>query len=389
MRPALPAKKSPDDEDAKIRRLAKQDPYPIKGPISWVGVIRHTDGYGCANELALRGLLERGADLHLVYHNTIDQRSFPFIHPLVREKARKAKGESRRQTTPRGDRVIFFPPPTYHMFPAENIVGYTMFETDGIPTYPQLGQDWMQIVNETCTRLMVPSPWCAEVFGRKAKVPIDVVPLGFDFDQWPAGKRPGGTFTFLMWGELHRRKGADIAVRAFRRAFPKQGDVRLILKSNCGTYWPEAAEKDGRIVLTCQVMDHRELLNLVRNAHVCLFPSRGEGFGMPAVEAMATGALVIMTDGTGLRDLCDDRYNIPLPSTGWEQAEYDPSWITKPGRWCVPDEDALVERMRWAYENDAKARAVGDRAARWVRRMFTLEKQAEGITTTMLKAGFK
>ena len=42
--------------------------------------------------------------------------------------------------------------------------------------------------------------------------------------------------------------------------------------------------------------DRKELVNLYKNAIALLFPSLMEGFGLPAVEAMANGCLVLASD---------------------------------------------------------------------------------------------
>jgi glycosyltransferase involved in cell wall biosynthesis len=58
----------------------------------------------------------------------------------------------------------------------------------------------------------------------------------------------------------------------------------------------------GELVLTGYVSD-AELIDLYRSAALFVFPSRHEGFGLPALEAMACGALVIGADNTSIPEV--------------------------------------------------------------------------------------
>ena len=355
-------------------------------PIGFAPVINHTDGYGNASETALKALLDAGLSLQILQSNLIKQESFRFIDPRVAELCKEGRHLTRRNLITQEQRVIFMPPTTYTHFKGKRTLGITMFETDSIPKTIS-GLSWGDLVNRDADALVVPSEWCREVFAKEVTVPIEVVPLGFDFSFWPECERNGSAFTFMMYGNLNQRKGADIAIEAFKKAFPKQTDVALVLKTLGSKDF--SVGRDGRIQVDTRPLSQKALLMALRNAQVCLFPSKGEGFGMPAVESMATGALVILTNATGLRDLCDRRYNLGIPITGWEPSIYNKEWVVSPGNWCTPDTNALAERMRWAYDNPSKAQTIGHAAAAWVRRKFTMERYGAGLIRAMKKAGFE
>src|SRR6185295_2786220 len=48
-----------------------------------------------------------------------------------------------------------------------------------------------------------------------------------------------------------------------------------------------------------------DLARLYHEAHCFVLPTRGEGFGMPILEAMATGLPVIVTGYSGHLDFCN------------------------------------------------------------------------------------
>lgn len=59
---------------------------------------------------------------------------------------------------------------------------------------------------------------------------------------------------------------------------------------------------DDELVLTGYVSDS-ELIDLYRSAALFVFPSKHEGFGLPALEAMACGAIVIGADNTSIPEV--------------------------------------------------------------------------------------
>jgi len=105
---------------------------------------------------------------------------------------------------------------------------------------------------------------------------------------------------YLLWvGDLrhpdpHRRVGA--LVQAPR-------ELPLVLVGAAG---PWARELDGGVIVTGEVPDD-ELAALYTGAHALVLPSPEEGFGLPAIEALACGTPVVAADGPALREVLDGR----------------------------------------------------------------------------------
>ena len=104
---------------------------------------------------------------------------------------------------------------------------------------------------------------------------------------------------YLLWvGDLrhpdpHRRIPALVDA-------PRELPLVLV-----GAAGPWAHELDGAIV-TGEV-DDDELAALYTGAHALVLPSAEEGFGLPAVEALACGTPVVAADGPSLREVLDGR----------------------------------------------------------------------------------
>lgn len=113
----------------------------------------------------------------------------------------------------------------------------------------------------------------------------------------------------LHVGALQTRKNLVRLIGAFERAAPP--DWRLVLAGSDG-YGAEAVHRRvagspcrARIEITGWI-DDRQLEALYARAAVLAFVSLDEGFGIPALEAMARGAAVIASRGTALEEVCAD-----------------------------------------------------------------------------------
>ncbi len=112
----------------------------------------------------------------------------------------------------------------------------------------------------------------------------------------------------LCVGAIQRRKNQAALVRAFRAAPP---DWKLVLAGSHGydaeTTLHEVAGSPARdrIQVTGYLTD-QEIANWYAKAGIFAFPSLDEGFGMPALEAMAAGIPVIAGNRSALPEICRD-----------------------------------------------------------------------------------
>jgi alpha-1,3-rhamnosyl/mannosyltransferase len=155
--------------------------------------------------------------------------------------------------------------------------------------------------------VVVPSDHTRERLRRATGVDAMVTPWGIGPEFTPGGATSSDYL--LAVGTLQPRKNVEAAVAAFERL--KRDDLRLVVAGARG--WGDDAliarvrrsPVARRIELAGRVRDD-ELISLYRGAACFLFPSRGEGFGFPPLEAMACGAPVVAARSGSLPEILGD-----------------------------------------------------------------------------------
>jgi glycosyltransferase involved in cell wall biosynthesis len=134
---------------------------------------------------------------------------------------------------------------------------------------------------------------------------IVVVPNGVDPSFRTDGPHPAGDYALVV-GALQPRKDPEAAIEAL--ALVGNGDLRLVFAGpdRGGRAGAErAAERtglQGRVDFRGYV-PQEELAALYRGAACLVFPSRYEGFGLPVLEAMASGTPVVATSAGALPEV--------------------------------------------------------------------------------------
>lgn len=230
--------------------------------------------------------------------------------------------------------------------------------------------DWVEAINTRCERLFVPCPPMIDIYQQSGvRIPIDYVPLGVDLfsDRLPEPQLSlngqENPFVFLTYSYGEKRKGADIAVKAFERAFGNDSRFKLIIKAREGYEMSWLRDLDNsQIELITGRLSEEAWLKLQQSANCFVFSSRGEGWGMPPRELTLAGVPTIATQWLGMWDV--DQWGIPLKYSGMSQCEFvDYQANARDGLWSEPDVDDLVTKMRWVttHYDEAKAKAIAGR----------------------------
>ena len=106
------------------------------------------------------------------------------------------------------------------------------------------------------------------------------------------------------FGSSKLYKNVQCLIRALANLPGALSHVHLVLIGDDGGVGAlvSAADLNGRVTVTSRVNDH-ELRSIVAHARLFVVPSLVEGFGLPALEAMALGTPVAVADTPALREV--------------------------------------------------------------------------------------
>jgi glycosyltransferase involved in cell wall biosynthesis len=277
--------------------------------------------------------------------------------------------------------------------------------------YGYLPKQWIEPVQQHVSEV-----WCYSEYVRNVYIAsgipeekLKLVPLGVNTDIFhPAAPRhrftsePGVVklvdrvqskpFMFLFVGGTLDRKGIDILLEAYSRAFTDLDDVCLIIKdTGTNTVYrgynfreqilEQVAEPTGTsIIYIDDDLAAQQMAGIYTAADCLVQPYRGEGFCLPALEAMACGIPVITPEGGPTDDFVDSKVGwriaadtriIPGGHVGnWEcvgrpwMFEVSPKKLARLMREVYLDRDGVKQRgaaaaqrvqQHWTWQHSAAA----------------------------------
>jgi glycosyltransferase involved in cell wall biosynthesis len=107
----------------------------------------------------------------------------------------------------------------------------------------------------------------------------------------------------LYVGSLTRNKNLARAVQAFQAIAEVPAKMVVVGGSATHVYRKNAPAPNDHLIMLNRASDE-ELIALYRSAAALVFPSIYEGFGIPPLEAMAHGCLVLASDIEPVRECC-------------------------------------------------------------------------------------
>ncbi|PYE01084.1 glycosyltransferase family 4 protein [Prochlorococcus marinus] len=281
---------------------------------------------------------------------------------------------------------------------------YTMFETEVLP----LGVK--EILNEY-DLVLTPSKWGAEILCSEiAQEKVEVVPLGVDpiiFHSWNSKlpMKEGDPFIFVAVGKYEARKSYKEIIEAFELSFSKDSNYRLLLKLD-NLFLSNALEQASELIKS----DRRHQIEIVksepagsylkvelmaqfyRSANCFLFPSKGEGWGLPLIEAISCGIPYIATNYSGQTEYlkyCNQLYSdlkfkkeLIEDKLFLKYNKYKEDIIVK---WAKPDIKDLASKMILIVDNWKLVKEQALLNAEIIHNNFSWRSSSEKLINVILK----
>jgi glycosyltransferase involved in cell wall biosynthesis len=264
------------------------------------------------------------------------------------ESVRQAQDQSQD-----ADINVSFVAADIHRFFRGTNVQWVVFESTHVPE---------QIMKNLrpASQVWVPSGWGRQILlqnGLNDRA-IRIAPegVGPEFTpEYPNSDR----FRFLFVGKLEQRKSLVETLTAWRSTFGNDSSVELIIKTQ-GIPQGNPEKVLADITALAQGLDNVQfILNnvcdmpaLYRSCHVFVLPTKGEGWGLPLIEAVASGLPIITTQWGGqcefLQHVKSSVRYVDFKLAPVECSEYctlyaadAPDW----GQWAQPSVEDLAQAL--------------------------------------------
>lgn len=354
--------------------------------VAYLGPLKDYSGYGEANRHAVAALDAAGVNVigRLVSYSQ-ESSDFGKIGVLVNEMIERQGSYKIKilHTTP--DQYIkFMDPGMYH-------IGHFFWETSGVP------EDFVAGLN------LMDEIWTGSKANEQAMIssgvtkPIFIYPQAIETDRdWPEPYElpgiPEKPFLFYSIFEWTDRKNPEELLQAYWEEFDGHEDVGLVIKTYFRNFTlsnrrmiknqiqvlkaKSGIIKPPKVFLYLDLMDRQQIMRLHKTGDVYVSAHRGEGWGIPQVEAALAGNPIISTGYGGCAEYFTDGQDaviLPYDMIPLRGMAHSHKWYTSDQEWADVDHNALKEAMRNMYMDPELRSITGHNGRATVHDKFNLQ----------------
>ena len=269
--------------------------------------------------------------------------------------------------------ICFVSIPLQNHFRGTNIQ-WVVFESTRVP--PNIMSTML-----TADVVWVPSAWGRDVLIQNGLDPArcDVVPEGVDTDQFHPWYPPvDDVFRYLLIGKYERRKSITETIDAWAQVFGNDPTFELSIKTNHIMNHEENTQKIAKHVRGLGLtnvnvwygnLPTTEMSLLYQRHNVFVLPTKGEGWGLPLIEAAASGMPIVTTMWSGNTEFLNhiqssvvpveyDMVPIDCPEYQLFYPTEDKDW----GTWAQPRPKSIAQALLYVCDffPELKSHAVAN-----------------------------
>lgn len=354
--------------------------------VRYTGPALDYSGYGEANRHDIAALTSAGIGVSVeLTRHTLEVSDFGKLGELVQSCTYKPLDYKIK--------ILHTTPNIYGQFiePGKYHIGRVFWETDRLPGDFARGA-------QACDEIWTGSKFNADAI-RKAGVtkPIYIIPEAIDTDidvsmikPFVAENNNEDVYNFYSIFEWTERKNPEALLEAYWREFEGRDDVSLTLKTYLDNFMPNKKReidiniqkiKDrlglkhyAPVYLYRELMDRHQIYRFHKTYDCFVSAHRGEGWGIPQMEAMLMGKPIISTDCGGIHEYLngDEGYLVRKSMVPLSGNNRNSQWYTRDQNWAEIDIVDLRESMRHAFKS-GKENPMGDKARKLVMEKFSFE----------------
>lgn len=237
-------------------------------------------------------------------------------------------------------------------------IGFPIFELDTFSNHEIHHLEYIDYA-------FVCSNWAKQVIENnvpKLRGNISVIPLGVDNTIFePCQINNNSSTIFFNCGKWEIRKGHDILVEIFNKAFEKNDNVELwlmcdnpFLSEDETKYWHKLyyeSKLGSKIKIIPRLNTQKEVYKIMQQIDCGIFPSRAEGWNLEALELMSCGKQLIITNYSAHTQFCNIDNSFLVNISELELAK-DNKWFFGQGNWAKIGNDQIdqfIEHIRYIH----------------------------------------
>lgn len=326
--------------------------------IKYCGPFTDPTGYGEANRNILLSLISAGIDVvtQPIKFTTTDFEDC---------KATRLANEHSKKIEPYKVKILHVTPDVYPLYIEQGKyhIGHLFWETDRLPS------SWVKACN------MMDEIWTGSKTTEEAirvsgvTVPVKVFPQPVNVvmpavKPYPLPNFQGFVFySVIDWKE---RKNPRKLLEAYWREFKGEQNVTMLIKTGSGDYtaaqsqqileeariWKNAMgfKDTPRTMLYTKRLDIEGMHRFHETGTCFVSAHRGEGWGLPQVEALLHNNPVISTAYGGVHDWMKGRHYKPVSYRLVPITQTFNKYYEEGMHWAEADEASLRERMRYMFD---------------------------------------
>lgn len=215
-----------------------------------------------------------------------------------------------------------------------------------------------------------------------------VIPLGVDINIFKPEPINEGKTIFINIGKWEKRKGHDILIKAFREEFGDDNNVMLLLVTanrflniEQNAEWMKLIGNAKNIHVIPRQNNLEDIAQIINMSDCGIFPSHAEGWNLPALETLACGRHLIITDYSAHQMYANEQNSRLIPITRLELAQ-DDIWFHGQGCWAKIDDEqirVLKSHMRDIHNDKQGGKLALNEAGIKTAQQFTWTNTANKI----------
>lgn len=351
--------------------------------VKYCGPARDYSGYGEANRHDIAALVEAGIEVTTqIPSYCLEISDFGRLGEIANQLENRELGYLIK--------IIHTTPNVYkqYMEPGKYHIGRAFWETDKIPS--DFANN-LQLMDEIWTG----SQTNADAIKRAGVTkPIFIIPEAIDTAVPPVEPYivPNtNDFKFYSMFEWTERKNPGALLEAFWREFENQDGVSLTIKTYVDNFTPAKKQeikqnirrvkkrlqliKYAPVYIFSQLMDRNQIYRFHSTFDCFVSAHRGEGWGIPQMEAMLMGKPIISTNYGGIHEhLPDDvAFKVDYKLIPLVENTRNNDWYCADQKWADINIMELRRHMKYVFEHRDEMAELGAKAKKTVEEKFSLK----------------